>query len=250
MSLSQLSIAQAIALFFAALIAGALNSVAGGGSFISFPTLLFTGVPPIIANATNTAALTPGSLASIPPYRKEFGQHRRELLLLGSVSAIGGVLGAILLAKTPPTLFQALIPFLLLAATLIFTFGPLVTTRLRQRRAIDKLRRSWPALLGYFGGGVGIMMLAGLSLFGMTNIHEMNALKVALASVMNGVATIAFALLHVIWWPLAVLMAVGAIIGGWGGATLAHLVPARAVRWFVIAVGFGLTIYFFLKPYL
>lgn len=265
MSLSQVSVAQDALLFLAALVAGALNSVAGGGSFISFPTLLFTGVPAISANATNTTALTPGSLASIFPYRAELGHQKRELIVLGLISAIGGALGAILLARTPPAVFERIIPFLLLIGTLIFTFGPLMTRALQRSRAArtDKPPRSLWTLIGmmlaqsvislyggYFGGGVGIIMLAGFSLFGMTNIHEMNGLKVVLASIMNGVATIAFAVLHIIWWPLAILMAAGAIIGGWGGATLAHVVPASRVRWFVIAVGFGLSIYFFLKPYL
>jgi uncharacterized membrane protein YfcA len=273
---------QGVALFFAAILAGALNSVAGGGSFISFPTLLFTGVPAINANATNTAALVPGTIASIPPYRKDLEHERRELILFSIVSALGGVLGAIILAKTPQTLFQKLIPFLLLLATLIFAAGGNIARAIRNLRgnsaaaagndkATDNTvqekeaapHTSTVALIvvvivqfiialygGFFGGGIGIMMLAGFSLLGMTNIHAMNALKVVLTTVINGVALITFVLYHLILWPQAILMAVGAIIGGWGGATLAHVVPTRAVRWFVIAVGVTLTIYFFVVYYI
>lgn len=272
---------QGVALFFAAILAGALNSVAGGGSFISFPTLLFTGVPAVNANATNTTALVPGSIASIPPYRNDLAHERREVILFSIISAIGGVLGAIILAKTPDSLFQKMIPFLLLIATLIFAAGnnlAVAIRRLRGKPALaqdsaanaaeaaqekdDMPHTSTGALIavlivqfiislygGFFGGGIGIMMLAGFALLGMTNIHAMNALKVVLASVINGVAFIAFAVYGLILWPQAILMAVGAIFGGWGGATLAHAVPARAVRWFVISVGIALSIYFFISTY-
>ena len=130
-----MTILQAAALFLAAIVAGALNSVAGGGSFISFPTLIFTGVPSIQANATNTVALWPGGLASIPPYRKDLTSERRELIIFSIVSLVGGVLGAVILLKTPQALFQQLIPWLLLIATLIFAFGNNATQWLRRRRS-------------------------------------------------------------------------------------------------------------------
>lgn len=278
---------QGVALFIAAILAGALNSVAGGGSFISFPTLLFTGVPSIAANATNTVALWPGSLASIPPYRKDLTHERRELVIFSVVSVIGGVLGAIILLGTPQSLFSAMVPWLLLIATLIFAFGNNVAQWLRQRRAqaqdatagasvavagetadededqdaegsITNISRG--ALItvlviqfvislygGFFGGGIGIMMLAGFALLGMRNIHAMNALKVVLASIINGVAIIAFAIAGKIFWPQALLMVVGSVIGGYGGAALAHLVPPKYVRWFAIAVGLIISAYFFIK---
>ena len=268
---------QGVALFFAALLAGALNSVAGGGSFISFPTLLFTGVPAVNANATNTAAMVPGSIASIPPYRADLAHERREVILFSIVSAVGGILGAFILSITPKGLFEKLIPFLLLLATLIFAGGGNLTRAIRRLQGKPALgdddvgassektvsSEASPGVLivvlviqfiislygGFFGGGIGIMMLAGFALLGMTNIHAMNALKVVIASVINGVAFVTFAFLGLIWWPQAILMAVGATIGGWGGATLAHFVPQRAIRWFVIAVGFGLSIYFFISTY-
>ncbi|HEX8995029.1 MAG TPA: sulfite exporter TauE/SafE family protein [Ktedonobacterales bacterium] len=275
---------QGAALFIAAILAGALNSVAGGGSFISFPTLLFTGVPSIAANATNTVALWPGSLASIPPYRKDFAHERRELVIFSIVSVIGGVLGAIILLRTPQPLFQRMIPWLLLIATLIFAFGnnaaqwlrslrervqpddvadPAMseTGEQREKSEAGSLTRITPGALvvvlliqfvialygGFFGGGIGIMMLAGFALLGMRDIHAMNALKVVLASVINGVAIVAFAIAGAIYWPQALLMVVGSVIGGYGGAALAHRVPPRYVRWFAIAVGLIISAYFFIK---
>lgn len=266
---------QGTALFLAAVLAGALNSVAGGGSFISFPTLLFTGVPSIPANATNTIAMFPGSVASIPAYRKDFANERRELLLFSAVSVVGGVLGAVILLRTPPKLFDHLIPWLLLIATLIFAFGGSVGQWLRARRegcapadaaSMDDGsvtgEQSPRALLvvmavqfiiamygGFFGGGIGIMMLAGLSLLGMRDIHAMNALKVVLASVINGVAVIAFIIAGAIYWPQALVMIVGAVTGGYGGAALAHRVPPLYVRRFVIVVGLLISAYFFYKTY-
>jgi uncharacterized membrane protein YfcA len=271
---------QAVALFIAAIFAGALNSVAGGGSFISFPMLLFTGVPAIQANATNAMAVWPGSMASIPPYRKDLAHERRELLIFSAVSIVGGVLGAIILLRTPPALFQRLVPWLLLLATLIFAFGGTLTQRLRRGRAdaTDAQAEAAPPIAsapddtaseahttpralavvgviqfviafygGFFGGGMGIMMLAGFALLGMRNIHAMNALKVVLASIINGVAVIAFTIAGAIAWPQALVMVVGAIIGGYYGAALAHRVPPQYVRWFAIAVGLLISAYFFIK---
>ena len=261
---------QGAALLFAGMLAGGLNAIAGGGSFFSFPTLLFVGVPAIPANATSAAALLPGSLASIPPYRADLAQERREVLLFSAVSAVGGGLGALILAKTPPALFEGMIPYLMLLATIIFAAGSRLGAAIRRlwgRAEKPGVEAPTSASLGtliavlsiqfilalyggFFGAGVSIMILAVLSLLGLTNIHAMNALKVVLGSVTNSVAVVAFALLHLIYWPQAIVMAVGAALGGWGGATLAHAIPPRAIRWFVIAVGLALSFYFFLAPYL
>lgn len=274
-----MTILQGAALFFAAMLAGALNSVAGGGSFISFPTLLFTGVPAINANATNTVAVWPGSLASIPPYRKDLQHERRELILFSIVSVFGGVLGAMVLLNTSQTLFERMVPWLLLIATLIFAFGARVTQWMRRLLPgagnaqasmkeeaagdtdADAPLRIAPGRLiivmviqfiislygGFFGGGIGIMMLAGFALLGMREIHAMNALKVVLASIINGVAMIVFVLRDAVYWPQALVMIVGAIIGGYGGASLAHLIPSLYVRRFVITVGLAISAYFFFK---
>lgn len=254
-----MTLLQAGLLFGAAMLAGALNSVAGGGSFISFPTLLFMGVPPIAANATNTVALWPGSVASVGAYRRELSAQRRELLLLGSVSLVGGLLGALLLLRTPPQIFVQLLPYLLLVATLLFAFGNTLTARLRMRLGAPQ-GSSWPALIGvtlfqlliatyggFFGGGIGILMLAALAMIGMDNIHVMNALKTLLVSLINGVAVVLFVLTGVVLWPQAVLMIIGAMLGGYGGAYYARQLDPLLVRRFVIFVGFAMTIYFFVR---
>ncbi len=255
-----MTILQASLLFIAAILGGTLNSVAGGGSFIGFPALIFTGVPPIEANATNTVALWPGSVASVRAYRKELAaQNRRLLFVLGITSLVGGVLGAILLLRTPQSTFVRLIPYLLLLATLLFTFSKPITTLLRKYiPREDSL--SWFTLLivaffqliiavygGYFGGGIGILMLATLGLMGMENINEMNAVKTLLQTCINGVAVITFTIAGAVEWPQAILMIVGAIIGGYGGAYYARKIEQRWVRLFVILVGFSMTLYFFLR---
>ncbi len=251
---------QACLLFIAATLGGTLNSVAGGGSFIGFPALIFTGVPPINANATNTVALWPGSVASMRAYRKELAEQDRKLLLvLGGTSLLGGVLGAVLLLRTPQSTFTLLIPYLLLLATLLFTFSKPITGVLRKYMP-RKDKTSWLALLvvaffqiiiaiygGYFGGGIGILMLATLGMMGMENINEMNAVKTLLQASINGVAVITFIIAGAVAWPQAILMVVGAIIGGYGGAYFARQIDQRWVRLFVILVGFSMTLYFFLR---
>ena len=254
-----MTILQASLLFVAAILGGTLNSVAGGGSFITFPALIFTGVAPITANATSTVALWPGSVASIAAYRKELAaQNRRLLLILTGASVVGGVLGALLLLHTPQTTFVHLIPYLLLLATLLFTFSGPITTWLR-KYTMPKDELSWLSLSGlaffqlliavyggYFGGGIGILMLATLGLMGMENIHEMNAMKTLLQAAINGVAVITFIIAGAVVWPQAILMLVGAIVGGFGGAYYARRIEQRWVRLFVTLVGCSMTIYFFL----
>jgi uncharacterized membrane protein YfcA len=251
---------QILTLFISAVLGGTLNAVAGGGSFFTFPALYLTGVLPIQANATSTMALWPGVIASTGAYRRELAQQKRGLLfLLIGTSLIGGVLGAFLLLNTSQAIFVHLIPYLLLMATLLFTFSGPVTGRLRKRN-VEKTHNSWTSLIGvsiaqlviaiyggYFGGGMSILMLAALAMMGMENIHMMNAVKTLLNACVNAVAIIAFIAAGVIAWPQAILMVVGAIIGGYGGAYYARKIEQKWVRLFVIVVGFGLTIYFFWK---
>ncbi len=251
---------QGCILFVAAILGGTLNSVAGGGSFITLPSLILTGVLPISANATSTVALWPGAVASIWAYRKELAKQRRSIvLLLSGTSLIGGVLGAELLLSTSQSTFVKLLPYLLLLATVLFTFSGPIMARLRGK-GIQKNRQSWFTLIGiaflqliiaiyggYFGGGIGILMLATLGLMGMENIHEMNSMKTLLAAFINGVALIIFIMRGVVAWPQALVMILGAIIGGYGGAYFARKIDQRWVRWFVIVVGVSMTIYFFVK---
>jgi uncharacterized protein len=250
-----------IFLFFAALVGGAVNSVAGGGSFISFPALLFTGIAPIPANATNTVALWPGTAASALAYRNAFTSDTRPLLppLLGTC-IVGGVLGAVILLRTPPATFLHLIPWLLLVATLLFVFSSRMTSWIRSRAGHAPGDRKLPRGLffaglliqlviamyvGYFGAGTGILVLALLALLGMENIHAMNGMKTVLVTVANGVAIVTFISARVIVWPQALLMIVGAALGGYGGAYLAQKMNAQHVRRLVIAIGFAMAAYFF-----
>jgi uncharacterized membrane protein YfcA len=245
-------------LFGASLAAGAVNSVAGGGSFLTFPALVFTGVPSIAANATSTMAVWPGSLASIGAYREDIRRERRQLQGLLAVSLAGGLAGAFVLLRTPQHTFDRLLPWLLLAATLIFALGGTASTWLRAH-AVRSGGAKPVAILawliqfaiatygGYFGAGIGILMLALLSFAGMTDIHAMNGIKTVLGAALNGMALLAFVWAHLIVWPQALLMMVGAIIGGYGGARLARRSSPRTIRALVIGIGASMTAYFFLR---
>jgi uncharacterized membrane protein YfcA len=248
----------ALLLVGAAGLAGALNSVAGGGSFFTFPALIVLGIPPIAANATSTVALWPGSLASAFAYRRELREHREGLPWLSLVSLVGGSLGAWLLLRTGDTTFARLIPWLLLTATALFAASGLLVPRLRARNALVP-HGSWRRVAGvavqlaiaiyggYFGGGIGILMLAAFALAGQTDIHVMNARKSWLGALMNGVAVVTFTCAGAVRWHEAAIMVLGAIAGGYGGARLARRVDPRLVRRLVVASGSALTAWFFLR---
>ena len=268
--LAGMTLVNVLLLLCASILGGTLNGVAGGGSFITFPTLIYTGVPPRAANATSTTGLWPGSVSAAWALRKELLQQNRLLLLVLIIaSIIGGIGGAILLLNTPQKTFVHLIPYLMLIATLLFAISPLVIARLK-RRALsrrkggtderDKNHPSWLALSGlallqliiaiyggYFGGGIGILMLASLGLMGMENIHEMNAVKNTLATCINGVAVIIFILAGAVVWLSALIMVAGTIVGSYGGVYYARKLDPRVVRGFVILVGCVMTLYFFYK---
>jgi uncharacterized membrane protein YfcA len=243
-------------LFLAAVLGGALNAVAGGGSFIAFPALLFTGVPAIPANATNAVALWSGLTFSSGAFRHHLKVSRAALISLVSVSITGGVVGAVLLLRTPAHTFLRILPWLMLSATLLFVFGPALTRTPSpiahgpSMRAI--IAASFFQLLvaiygGYFGGGMGFVVLAMLTAFGMADIHEMNALKTVLSSATNGLAVVVFVVKHAVYWPQALVMICGAALGGYFGARYSLRLPKLWVRWFVIAVGAGMTVYFFVR---
>jgi uncharacterized membrane protein YfcA len=246
-------------LFFAAVLAGAMNAVAGGGSFISFPTLLFTGVPPVPSNATNTVALWTGLACSGGAFRHHLKVRRAVLVSLVLVSLVGGIAGAILLIRTPAHTFMRVLPWLMLAATLLFIFGGKLIKSSEVTVAHDTSSRAialaccFQLLVavygGYFGGGMGIVILAMLTAFGMADIHEMNALKIVLSSATNGVAVIVFIASRAVYWPQALVMIVGAAIGGYFGAHYSLRLPRSWVRAFVIVIGCGMTVYFFVRVY-
>ena len=217
-------------LFLMSIVAGAVNSVAGGGSLISFPTLIFIGQPPILANATNTAAIWPGSLSSAIVYRKDAKTYRNLLLTLAIPSVIGGLLGAILLVITPPEFFKRIVPFMVLFATLLFTFRNFINKLFKIGYDSDKkvsvlgyiggffFQLFVATYGGYFGAGIGIIMLGSLSLMGLHDIHSMNGIKTILGTLINVIAFMFFAIKGLVIWHLAIFMAIGTIIGGFAGA--------------------------------
>jgi uncharacterized membrane protein YfcA len=244
--------------FVSALIAGMMNSVAGGGTLVAFPTLVWLGIDPIRANVTCTVALWPGSLGAMVGFRRELGDSRRLMLLLGAPSVAGGLIGACLLLLTPSRLFASIVPFLILFATILFAAAEPITRRFAAKgdlhRAVEgPPARSWwiGAILfqfavsiygGYFGAGMGILMLAALGLMGLTDIHQMNGLKNFFAVCINIVAAAYFIASGRVEWPYALVMVVGAIVGGYGGAGLARKLGRQFVRRSVIVIGLGMAV--------
>ena len=250
--------AAAAAAFGAAFAAGAINSVAGGGTLVTFPTLVFLGLPSVIANATNTVAIWPGSLGGMWGYRRELRDSDRRLLALAIPSVIGGLAGAILLRYTPPATFDRLVPYLILFATILFMAQQPVQKVLRAPHPEHAHSSRWLAGAivfqlgvalygGYFGAGIGILMLAALAILGLTDIHQMNGWKNFFALCINGIAAFYFIWAGMVNWPFTGVMAVGAIAGGVGGAGLARRIGRTAVRRIVILIGFGMAISMFLK---
>lgn len=253
---------QYLLIFGAALLAGGINGIAGGGSFILFPVLMFVGIPPITANATNAIALLPGTLASAGAYRHEFDKDKRSLIQVCILGVIGGLIGAILLLRTPSATFLQVLPYLLLTATLAFAFSNKMTVWVEQQQSrFTKLRQLRTVLIailqlvvaiygGFFGGGMGILFLATFALMGMTNIHRMNAYKTMLTSCINAVIVIPFVNAGVILWQEGTIAAIGAAIGGYISAFYVQKIPPIIVKRFVIGVGSAMTLYFFIKSWL
>jgi uncharacterized protein len=245
-------------LFLAAALGGALNSVAGGGSFISFPSLLFAGITPVVANATNSVALWPAAVASAIAYRRELDVPKPVFVALAVASLAGGLGGALLLLRTPDSTFVKQLPWLLFAATMLFTLGPTLSKRLKlgggghSRAALGATMLAQLVIAiygGYFGGGMGILMLAAMSLIGMTKIHTMNGLKSILGVLINGIAVVAFVVSGAVAWEPGIVMVAGGMLGGYGGASVARRVDPRWVRLFVSAVAWAMTVYFFVRAY-
>ncbi len=240
-------------LIAAALCAGLMNSVAGGGSFLTFPALVFTGVPSIVANATSTVALFPGALASAWAYRRDFhGLERIPLKPALAVSIAGGVVGAVLLLVTSQRTFDIIIPWLLLGATAVFALGPGLMKKLKRQpwmgtRTLLVFQFLAGIYGGYFGGAVGIIMLAVWSLAGLRDIHAMNGGRTLLGGVMNAAAVVCFVIAGKIWWLQTSMMLGAAVVGGYTGARVARRVNPRVVRSIIVVVSVAVTAAFFLR---
>jgi uncharacterized protein len=246
-----------VLVFLAACAGGAINSVAGGGTLLTVPTLIWLGVPALNANATSTVALWPGSLSGAWGFRREMRQADSRVYALIVPSLIGGLTGAVLLTITPSDLFERLIPVLILFATFLF----MAQERLQRRFNLTALHHarshwlSWTMLFqlvvgiygGYFGAGIGIMMLAALSLMGHTDIHQMNGLKNLLAVAINGIAIVYLIFTDLIRWDDALLMAAGASLGALMGAGTARRAGHTAVRHAVVVVGLAMALAMFVK---
>jgi uncharacterized membrane protein YfcA len=232
--------------------AGAMNAMAGGGTILTFPTLVFLGMPAILANATSTVALLPGTAASMAGFRQEVAENRSWLKTLFLPSLLGGALGSILLLRTPERAFEILAPFLVLFATVLFMLRGILARRFSPtpdpkslapgRWAVAALLQFGVAIYGgYFGAGIGILMLALLGFIGLTNIHAMNGLKNFFNLCINCVAAAYFILRGAVSWPEAAVIAVGAVVGGYGGARFSRYIGQEKARGAVVVIGLLVT---------
>jgi uncharacterized membrane protein YfcA len=254
-----------VVLCISAFFAGAMNSIAGGGTLLTFPAL--TGVvSPAFANATSTLALMPGSIAGAFGYRTELWECRRFVVRLFLPSLAGGYVGADLVGRDQKA-FADLVPWLILTAAVLFVVQAPLSKWVKRRAAVagettvprdpspptQFLVIAFQFLValygGYFGAGIGILMLSALGFMGVGDIHRMNAVKTFLATAINGMAAIVFVRDELVNWSYAVPMAVTAIAGGYAGARVARRMPASYVRYAVIAIGFGLSVYYFIRRY-
>lgn len=251
---------EAALLLGSAFLAGIINSVAGGGTLLTFPALLrFGQLTAVLANTTSTVALVPGSISGAWGFRKELvGAGPWVTLLLGP-SLVGGVIGSLLVTRLPPAYFSALVPWLLLTAALLFLAQPRLARFLKTHRSEGLPSRRVCVVVaffqllvgiygGYFGAGIGILMLTSLAFMGLGDIHRMNAVKTVLGTAINAMSVIVFVIDGKVVWPLAGMMAIGAALGGYTGAHVGRLLPRAAIRWFVITMGLTLSAYYFLRP--
>ena len=253
-------------LFAAAFTAGGVNAVAGGGTLLTFPTLLTVLTPrwgfadaSVFANATSTTALVPGSLAGAWGFRRELAGARRWLILLFAPSLLGGLAGAVLLTWAEAKYFKLVVPWLMLLASLLFLAQPYLTRWFPPHPEAGRPSFGVQAAVvvfqffvavygGYFGAGIGILMLTSLSFMGMGDIHQINAVKTILAAVINTASIAVFVVADKIDWRYAPVMAVASILGGYYGAVLGRRLPRVLIRGFVITLGLILAGYYFLQP--
>ena len=242
-------------LFGAGLLAGMMNALAGGGSFVTLPALMFAGVPSVFANASSTVALLPGAATSAWAYRSDYrGFEQVSMRAMIGISLGGGLLGALLLMNTSSRAFDFIVPWLLLIGSLAFTFGKQAGVWLRRRVQIGRttllLAQGGLAIYGgYFGGAGGIMMMAILALFGHDDIKALNASRTLLVGATNLVAVLCFALAKMVWWPQTLVMLVAAALGGYLGAHVSKRLPVPVVRALISTFGFSMTVLVFWRAW-
>ena len=244
---------ESVVIAVAGFLAGGINAIAGGGTLVSFPALLWIGRNAIVANATSTVAIWPGGIAGVYAFRRELAKLPRWYFLLVIPSLAGGILGAFLLLKTPTSVFERLVPLLIFIATVLLAFQEVIARRVRVGVDRQSPGAGWITFAfvfiflvgvygGYFGAGIGILMLAALGFIGLQDLHQMNGLKNLLGACMNGVAAVYFALSGAVIWSDVAVMALAAILGGLGSARLARRLGQRFVRYSVVAIGLIMTI--------
>lgn len=250
-----------IFLFLAGFFGGVLNSIAGGGSFITFPALIFVGIPPIMANATNTFASCAGYLSGTYAFRKELAEHKSELPKIIIISLLGGISGAWLLLQTSEVVFRSAIPWLLLFATVLFIFGGQINKALKKAALNSQHASAIGGILliiillgvaiygGFFNAGLGIIVLSYLALAGYTNINTMNGLKLLVSSTVSLFAIVLFIYNDVIVWYEGSILLLGTLAGGYMAAKLSRKLPQQHVRGFVIVASLATTLYFFINVY-
>ena len=243
-----------VLLFGAGVLTGMINAVAGGGTFLSFGALTLVGVPPVVANATSSITQFPGYITSTLAYWEDFKTFWRGAIALAVASVVGSLLGSWILLQLDNPQFRTLVPWLLLAATALFAAGPYLKPKPKPGQhasvgsAFGTAMQFVTAIYGgFFGAGMGVMMLASLGLSQAGDYHRLNALKNMLAMVIAAVAIIVFVAGGVVAWPQAVVMIPGVAIGGWSGVWIAKRVPQSVMRFSVIAVGLLLAVYYFVK---
>lgn len=237
----------------AAFSAGVLNTLAGGGTFLTFPALVLTGLPPVQANATSAVAVFPGYLGGAYGFRAELRTvERRRFWRLTVLALAGGLCGALLLLVSSNAAFSAIVPFLLLFATIAFLFGPQLRAWAARHAGEVRAEGALPTLAvslygGYFNGGLGIVILALFSTWGWRDLHLMNGMKSWLSFGLTAISVVTFAVAGLVAWPQAAVMMVFAIAGGYAGAPLARAVPQHVLRWIVALIGFGMSVVFFAR---
>ncbi len=240
-----------IVITIAAFFAGLLNAIAGGGSFLTFPALIFAGVPPVAANATSTLAVFPGYLGSAVGFKDDIASLPRAMVIRYVIIAlIGGLVGSLILLATSDRLFSAIVPWLLLAATLLFAFGDALRAKLSSVTLPEKTALMAVSVYGgYFNGGLGIVLLSLFSALGMRDLNQMNGLKSGLSFVLSAISVATFAIAGIIYWSQAAIMMVASTAGGYAGAYVAKALPKNVIRGFIIAVGFVMSAVFFIKNF-
>lgn len=240
-------------ILLAAFFAGVLNTIAGGGTFLTFPALVFIGVPPVVANATSAVAVFPGYLGGALGFRNELGQFEtKKIIRLVLITFAGGLIGSLLLLISSNKAFSLIVPFLLFAATLAFLFGDRIRDwAAHKNRAVTSFGGIGLLLVsiygGYFNGGLGIVLLALFALWGMTNIHEMNGLKNGLSFALSAISVAVFAIGGLVEWPHALAMMLASTLGGYAGAPIARALPKTTVRLIIALVGFSMSAVFFAR---